>query len=373
MSKHHLIRSQPFDAPFVRVRGRLSRQGVVTWSPCLRTFHPPNWIKSAHEGEQPHEFSGPPGDVATAADVEQLAGVPNPHYRNIVAAQTNVPPEDVLVPHGTGGGEAISVSGHNDGYVITFEDATGKPLARAPVHIRFFAPDRRRALFTQRLPYHRDTYRVVLSRDRRELGALIVPARPPEFVLAHPTQSDEIDVSGVLHLRWGLYGEEQEEYAKKYPLTYYVRYSGDGRRWYRPGVNIKDTSFDLDLREMPGGEHCVAQVIATNGYQTSYVETPACAVPRKPPEILLATPRGPLLFAQGFSREDGPLVGESIEWLVDGKRPAGTGASFNVRSLGRHIRQLSVRVTDSLGVVTLQHLGWYDGETGRQVTPRAGY
>jgi hypothetical protein len=132
-------------------------------------------------------------------------------------------------------------------------------------------------------------------------------------------------------------------------------------------------NHDLDLREMPGSERCIAQVIATNGYHTSYVETPHFGVPLKPPEILLATPRGPMLFAQGFSHEEGPLVGESIVWLADGKRAVGTGASFDARELRRGTHLLAVRVTDSKGAVTLQHLGWYDGETGRQVRSRPGY
>lgn len=373
MSEHDVIKSKPFDAPFVRVRGRLSRQGVVTWSPCLRTSHPPNWIKSTHGGVPPRDR---PEGAAAEAEAAQQGGVPNPHYRAFVAAQQTASGENPDVPsdpnRDPGGGSQVVVIGNGNGYVVAFEDAQGKVPARAPVRIRFFAVERQWALFTQRLPYYRDTHRVVLLRGNHELGALVVSKRMPEFVLTHPVKSLEVDVHGVLHLHWDL-EEAEKAYAKKSPLTYYVRYSAGGRQWYRPGVNIMDTSFDLDLREMPGGERCFAQVIATNGYQTAYVETPPFAVPRKPPEILLATPCGPLLFAQGFSREEGPLVGESIVWVADGKKPVGTGASFDARRLGGRLHHLAVRVTDSIGAVTLQHLGWYNGETGRQVTPRAGY
>ncbi|SRR6266404_2057667 len=385
MSEDYMIKSRPFDAPFVRVRGRLSRHGVVTWSPCLRTFHPPSWKKATRGGEQP---SGSPtsvpsatkpglqpqqGVVGVTAEAEgvRLGGAPNPQFRLSSAGQKESPAA-LTEPNGPLGTSTVSVAGNNDGYVLVFEDAQGKVLTRAPARIRFFAAERQWALFTQRLPYYRDTHRVVLLRREHELGALVVPKHLPEFVLSHPVKSHEVDVNGVLHLRWDLDKAEKES-AKKAPLTYYVRYSADGSQWLRPGVNISGTSFDLDLREMPGSDHCIAQVIATNGYQTSYVETPPFAVPRKTPEILLATPRGPLLFAQGFSREEGPLVGKSVVWLADGKRPVGTGASFDVRQLRRGTHQLSVRVTDSRGAVMLQHLGWYDGETGRQVGPRPGY
>jgi hypothetical protein len=388
MSDDEVIKSRPFDAPFVRVRGRLSRQGVVTWSPCLRTFHPPSWVKATKGGEQP---SGSPtsvpsatepgsqpreGIVGVAAEAEaaRLGGVPNPHSRLSSAAQKEVPAKDLVVSTDPNPPKesSVVVPSNGDGYVLVFEDAQGKVLTRAPVRIRFFAAERQWALFTQRLPYYRDTHRVVLFRDEHELGALVVPKHLPEFVLSHPVKSHEVDVNGVLHLHWDLDKAEKAN-AKKAPLTYCVRYNADGSQWLRPGVNISGTSFDLDLREMPGGDHCIAQVIATNGYHTSYVETPPFAVPRKRPEILLATPRGPLLFAQGFSREEGPLVGESVVWLADGKRAVGTGASFDARRLRGGAHELSVRVTDSKGAVTLQHLGRYDGETGRQVRLRPGY
>ena len=362
MSEHDVIKSQPFDAPFVRVRGRLSRQGVISWSPCLRTSHPPSWIRSRQGDEQSRSPSGAPHTTKPP---------PPPSPAPIGSAAEPVRPGRAPVAPGEPGVSTAVAPPRDDGYMVVFQDAQEKVIARAPVHIRFFAPERQHALFTQRLPYHRDTHRVVFFRGERELGALTVPKRLPEFVLVHPVKSHEVDVHGILHLRWDLAKAEKAP-AKKAPLTYYVRYSADGGQWYRPGVNIKGTSFDLDLREMPGGERCIAQVIATNGYQTSYVETPPFAVPRKSPEILLATPQGPLLFAQGFSREEGPLVGESIVWLADGGRPVGMGASFDVRQLGDRTHQLAVRVTDSRGAVTLQHLGWYNGGTGQPVTPRAG-
>jgi hypothetical protein len=388
MSDDAVIKSRPFDAPFVRVRGRLSRQGVVTWSPCLRTFHLPSWVKATQGGEQPlgSPTSAPSatkpglqqreGIVRDTAEAEaaRLGGVPDPHFRLSSASQKEAPAKAPVVSTDPNPPKepSVVVSSNGDGYALVFEDAQGKVLTRAPVRIRFFATERQWALFTQRLPYYRDTHRVVLLRDEHELGALVVPKQLPGFVLSHPVKSNEVDVDGVLHLRWDLDKAEKAN-AKKARLTYFVRYSADGSQWLRPGVNLSGTSFDLDLREMPGSDHCIAQVIATNGYHTSYVETPPFAVPRKRPEILLATPRGPLLFAQGFSREEGPLVGESIVWLADGKRAVGTGASFDARLLRRGAHQLSVRVTDSKGAVTLQNIGWYDGETGRQVRLRPGY
>jgi hypothetical protein len=361
-----VIRSQSFDAPFVRVRGRLSRQGTVRWSPCLRTYRTPRWIEGKPAGAPVRDGAAGLAEQAGITDPRQPTGAIAPP-----AASTGRP--SPTVPAGPPKVGATAVAPPREGaYVVTFEDTRGQVLVRAPVRIRFFAPEREWALFTQRLPFHRDTHRVVLHHGERELGALAVSRQLPEFVLTHPLASQDVDVDGILHLRWDI-DKSAKTNSKKFPLTYYVRYSADRRQWHRCGVNITDTKFDLDLRQMPGGKSCVAQVIATNGYLNSYVETPPFSVPRKPPEILLATPSGPLLFAQGFSREEGPLVGEAIVWLADGTRPVGTGASFDVHRLGRRMHQLAVRVTDTSGAATLQHLGWYDGATGLRVGSRSGY
>jgi hypothetical protein len=371
MTQH--IPSHEFQGPFVRVRGRLSRQDTVRWSPCLRTYRAPSWVTSGGRGAP----KSPDAPIAAGATPEAalefanpikapLSGVPNPH----IVSETR-PKSQLLAPSGRVDEVPVS-AGDREGYILTFEDPHGKELARAPVRIRFFALDRQWALFTQRLPYYRDTHRVVLWRGSHELGSLVVSRHLPEFVLLSPVKADEVDVTGVMHLKWDL-APAEKPYAKRAPLTYYVRYSADNHRWVRPGVNLLATSFDLDLRQMPGGDQCRTQVIATNGYQTSYVETPKFTVPRKNPEIILAEACGPLLFAQGFSHEEGPLVGKSVEWLLDGKKPIGMGASFDARRIGRGTHQLAVSVTDSIGAKTVQYLGWYEGETGRRLTTHPGY
>ena len=80
------------------------------------------------------------------------------------------------------------------------------------------------------------------------------------------------------------------------------------RDWARPGVNLRANDYYLDLREMPGSKRCRVEVIATNGYRTSYAATRHFGVPTKPPELLLEDNEGPVLFAQGFSRDHGTQV-----------------------------------------------------------------
>jgi hypothetical protein len=69
----------------------------------------------------------------------------------------------------------------------------------------------------------------------------------------------------------------------------------------------------------------------------------------------------------------GPFVGESIVCLADVNRPAGTGVPFDARRLRDGVHQLAIRVTDSAGVATLQHLVCTTGRQGRRVRLRSGY
>jgi hypothetical protein len=314
VAKNTVIPSEEFKAPFVRVRGRISWTGEVRWSPCLRTFKPP-------------------GALVRQGPVEAVA------FMRAVAAE--------LVDEAT------------DGYVVTFETAKGEVLETSPVEPEVYAQDQEWASFGARMPYHEPTERVVLRRHGEEVSVYPVLRRLPQFSLEHPTRAEEIDPARPLKIRWR--GDARN--PRGHPLVYYVRFSHDGQRWVRPGVNLTANAFDLDLREMPGGEECVAQVLATNGYQTAFAATPKFPLPRKRPEILLGSADGPVLFAQGFSREDGPIRGGAIEWLVDGHEVA-SGGSFDVRSVRPGHHAVAVRVTDRIGETATEELGTYDARTG---------
>lgn len=309
------IESKEFRAPFVRVRGRLSREWQVQWSPCLRTEKGPREM--------------PPKNSRLKAQMETRA-------------------TEVVKPE--------------DQYFVDFIDYKGNVLHTGPTQPHFFAKDQQWATFVARLPYHQQTQVVRLRRGERELGVLRVPTDRPCFTLLHPGEDACIDGSGVLHLHWCAHDTD-------HPLTFFVRYSHNGRDWCRPGVNLRANNYYLDLREMPGGERCVVQVLATNGYRTSYVQTRHFYVPTKLPEILLGETSGPLLFAQGFSREHGPISGSDIAWLIDDGTVVQKGGTLDVRTLAGGIHRVSVQVRDLAGKERTELVGTYDPTTGLSVGP----
>jgi hypothetical protein len=319
MSSDDYIESEEFHGPMVRVRGRVSRSGEVTWSPCLRTY------KGARE---------PARDEPA----------PRAETNSPLATSAATSPEGSLT--------------------VAFLDYRDEPLVTGSVSPNFFAKDQDWATFVTRLPYHPQTQAVVLSLGQKQLGRLDVPTDRPYFTLLHPTEDSFIDPTGVLHIHWS--GHDSE-----HPMTFFVRYSHNNHDWLRPGVNLHCNDYYLDLREMPGGKRCVIEVIATNGYRTSYTRTRHFEVPEKPPELLLGENQGPILFAQGFSREHGPITGEGITWTADGQ-VVRIGGTLDVRTLPAGTHEISVRTTAPDGHKSIALVGLYNTKTGARVGPAAG-
>jgi hypothetical protein len=228
--------------------------------------------------------------------------------------------------------------------------------------VYFFAKDQQTAGFGARLPYNDHTQTVRLRRGERELSCLSVPTDRPCFTLLHPGEDACIDPDGVLHIRWCPHESE-------YPQTFFVRYTHNGMDWIRPGVNLRGNDYYLDLREMPGGKRCVVQVLSTNGYRTSYVQTRHFEVPVKPPDLLVGKAAGPVLFAQGFSRQEGPIGGDGVVWLIDDGSATLRGGSLDVRTLAPGVHKVSVLVSDESGRQRISLLGRYDSTTGLRIDP----
>jgi hypothetical protein len=83
-----------------------------------------------------------------------------------------------------------------------------------------------------------------------------------------------------------------------------------------------------------------------------------------------------VLFARGFSREHGPIIGENIEWLIDDEIVVQYGGTLDIRKLdigidlrsdtklALGIHRVSVRVHDPMGKQKIELVGTYDSRTG---------
>ena len=156
-------------------------------------------------------------------------------------------------------------------------------------------------------------------------------------------------------------------------LQYYLRYSPDGeQRWVPLATGLAATSFDVDLRQLPGlvAGRGVFELLASDGLHTTSVRTAGlgaqpgspyggqmgATVGGNPPWVEVVSPdtgtaawRGAtvVLHSSGWDLEDNALTGASIQWSSDLDGPLGQGRLLAVKTLSVGTHQITVTATDS--------------------------
>lgn len=116
----------------------------------------------------------------------------------------------------------------------------------------------------------------------------------------------------------------------------FLRYSwDDGRTWSRLTVGDNSLSQVVDFDQLPGGEHCVLALVATDGINTTSVDSARFSVPRKACVAMIQHPlegsrhaadEPVLLHGQGFWREENRPEFEQLAWYTSSDtQPASTG------------------------------------------------
>jgi hypothetical protein len=158
------------------------------------------------------------------------------------------------------------------------------------------------------------------------------------------------------------------------PLYYAVLYSNNGGTdWTLLAEDLSGTTYNVDATALAGGSDTRFRVVATDGVNTGYAETPLpISVPDKPPYALITNPStgytvapGDLLVLQGTATdlEDGGLPDEALHWSSDKQGGLGVGPSvaLNVLTPGTHLITLSVN--DSQGHITNATVSVFIGYT----------
>ncbi len=150
-------------------------------------------------------------------------------------------------------------------------------------------------------------------------------------------------------------------------LTYYLRYSRDGESFSPLASGISETSWTVDLRELPGlvDGQGFFEVRATDGLNTTIVKSdpltggqqfagvggndPWVEIYHPDPGFTFQKGATVVLHSSGWDLEDNGLDGASLQWSsdVDGALGSGRIASVSDLSVGAHV--ISVTATDSNG------------------------
>lgn len=250
----------------------------------------------------------------------------------------------------SGGGvdDTIIYQTHFDGFVVG--SLTGEGVEpETPAYFSVIAPSA--------MPDGRPWSRISIldTETNQERDARVVSGAPPVLTIISP--ADGATLSDITTVRWIASDPDGD------PLRFTSAFSADGGQSFVPAaIDIPETFYELDTKEVAGTTQGVIVVIATDGVHTTTAQVSGLVVPlSKPPLVFITQPQDGaeflaganiVLLAQAEDREDGPLAGVSLSWESDRDGALGTGRQLQVSnlSLGTHI--IRVTATDSDGMTT---------------------
>ena len=152
-------------------------------------------------------------------------------------------------------------------------------------------------------------------------------------------------------------------------LSYYLRYSPDGRRLVPLASNITDSFLRVDFQQLPEAVANAAflELLVSDGLHTTTVRRPWHPVSaafnssgNAPWAEILSPDNGTIwrkgatviLHSSGWDLEDRGLTGNSIQWSSNVAGPLGSGRVTSVANLSVGSHQITVTATDSRGMST---------------------
>jgi hypothetical protein len=217
------------------------------------------------------------------------------------------------------------------------------------------------------IPWVDGTTSVALVHGSDILDQRSLSANPPVVSIVSPTEKVDWPAGTMQTLEW------QGSDADSDSLSYTVLYSSDGGvDWQTLATGIPDTSLEINVDAMAGTNDARFRVLATDGINTAYVETPnPISIPNKPPLLTIIEPGngtsfspGDLVLLQGSATdlEDGKLDDSELHWSSDRQGNLGVGPSLPLTSLEPGWHVITLKAYDSYGVSSSKSLKLFIGE-----------
>jgi hypothetical protein len=135
----------------------------------------------------------------------------------------------------------------------------------------------------------------------------------------------------------------QAEHPEGRELSFLVAYSPTGGKTWQPlSGPISERELEIDFDVLPGGEGCLVQVRASDGFNTVSAESETFAVPIKPCAAMILSPEEGaelaadepvLLQGQGFYLEEARPELEALRWSSSVDGPLGEGTLVHLPGL----------------------------------------
>jgi hypothetical protein len=256
---------------------------------------------------------------------------------------------------------------HREDFAVSFEseyDAHGGvPHADEPP----FPPDPTlRADLSFIVPWMAGTDSVVLLEGNMVLEQRPLSATAPEVTITDPVEAVTWEAGSTPTLSWT--GTD----ADGDPLSYTVLYSSNaGADWQIMATGYPSTTLEIDVDALAGTNDGRFRVVATDGINTGYDESPApIEIANKPPIPTIMEPQarhfvhpGDLVVLAGSATdlEDGTLDETALEWSSDVQGNLGKGASLPLNTLERGPHIITLTARDSYGVTASESVEIFVG------------
>ena len=239
-------------------------------------------------------------------------------------------------------------------YSIVLEDSGGTAL-----FVRNFEPQflecqgivPERGLFHEILPFAIGTRWIVFLYGTKELHRVSVSTNAPQVTVIYPNGSEQL--SGKVNFLWTASDDDGTT------MVYTIQLSRDnGATWAFVANNLQQTSEEVDVDNLPGGDQCLMRVVASDGVNSGLDESDGTfSIAKKPPICNISAPVDeshfrigePVTFIGGATDpEDGPLEGDSLSWSSDIAGALGIGKTIDsdTLALGKHIIELKAEDSD---------------------------
>jgi len=208
-------------------------------------------------------------------------------------------------------------------------------------------------------------------------GAIPVPATTSHIQLLHDgARVIELrvnDTAPEVRTRWQpsrqLAGKQTISWEARHPeglpVQSFVRYSHDnGEHWERITPTRPKQSVEIDFDQLPGGDQCRIAIVASDGVNTTTMETESFRVPVKPCRALITAPsdgttleqgQAVTLQGQGFYLEENEPEFQQLVWSSSQDGELGTGRTVIVPRLSRGEHQITLTAGsgERAGTVTM--------------------
>ena len=247
-------------------------------------------------------------------------------------------------------------------YMVAAVDASGSRLATHALVLEFDIVGSKGqppkhidpAPFSGEMAFPEGTTKFQIIRSGQVVREIPVSPNAPVVTSVASTLSGMI--SGSKLITWNANDPDGDRLS--YVLAFNPNVADPNSEWELLARDLTAPQFTQDFDELPGGAHAKLAVIATDGINTTEMESPEFSIAPKPPDVFIAglppdgVPNGREVVLEGFAEDlqDGDIPDAKLQWTSNISGVLGTGEELVVRNLRPGTHVITLTATNSLGL-----------------------